>query len=318
MQKYKLGIVGASGLVGKTILTVLKEEGLLEIFDLYLIVSEKNADKEVCFNNKKYKYIKLTEDCLTLKLDVLFFSAGDDVSKIWAPRFAKLGCYVINNSNAFRKEKNVPLVVPEININQINKNTKIIANPNCSTIQLVLVLHQLLNCGEISDVIISSYQSVSGAGREAVEDLKNNTKNYFDIQIKDNIIAHIGKIGESGFCNEENKIMFETQKILQKNINIYATTVRVPVESCHGESVYLKFKNSVTKKLINKVLKCKFIKYSSKIYHNNYCKNKNETFVYRLRKPTKNEILFFVMADNLRRGAAYNAVLILKYLLKFI
>lgn len=315
MKKIKLGIVGASGLVGQNILKVLNEEHLLGGIELILITSDASAGDIIKFDNKEYKYIELSEKCLDMKLDFVIFSAGDNISKFWAPNFAKKGAYVIDNSNAFRRDKNIPLIVPEINVEKIDKNHKIIANPNCSTIQLALVLQQLSQAAKIEKVIVSSYQSVSGAGKDALDDLKFGSHKVFDINIKENVIPCIGDIQENGFCKEEDKIMFETKKILNKNIDVFATTARVPVQYCHGESVYVKFSQKVNILSVKNALKCNFIEFSDTIIHNYEVVKTNLTYVCRLRQPSETEIMFYVLADNLRRGSAYNAVLILKYLI---
>lgn len=317
MKKIKLGIVGASGLVGQTVLKVLKEEQMLEGIELILITSDKNAGKIVEFDGKKYEYIQLNEKCLDLGLNFVIFSAGDNISKLWAQNFAKKGAYVIDNSNAFRREKDIPLVVPEINVEKIDKNSKIIANPNCSTIQLALVLFKLRQIGNIEKVIVSSYQSVSGAGKEALDDLALGTQKVFNANIKENVIPCIGDIEDNGFCKEENKIMFETKKILDVDFDVLATTARVPVPYCHGESVYIKFSQKVNILSVKNMLKCKFIKISDKIIHNSDVHESNLTYICRLRQSSENEIMFWVLADNLRRGAAFNAVLILKHLINY-
>ena len=313
----KLALVGASGLVGQTVLKVLKEEGLIEKFELFLISSNRSAGKILVFNDKHYILHELCDDILKEKFDYAIFVLNEDVSKVWAKQFAKNGTTVIDNSSVFRMNKNVPLVVPEINFNIIKKSDKIIANPNCSTIQLVLVLDKLKGLADFETVVVSSYQSVSGAGKEALLDLETGSNNVFDIEIKDNFIAQIGKISENKFCSEENKIMLESQKILNKKFNISATTVRVPIKFCHGESVYVKFSKKVDIEDIKKALDCENIVVSEDIFYPTDCENTNETYVFRLRKHSDNEILFFVIADNLRRGAAYNAVQILKRVCDF-
>ena len=314
MKVLKLGIVGASGLVGQTILNVLKEENMINLFELYLITSDSSAGKNIVYDGKIYKYILLDKNCLNLKLDFVIFSAGDVISKLWAKDFAERGTYVIDNSNAFRREEETPLIVPEINIKKITKNNKIISNPNCSTIQLAIVLDKLLNLSQINKIIINSYQSVSGAVKDALDDLYYGSHKKFKVNIRDNIIAKIGEIEENDYCTEENKIIFETKKILNQEFSIYATAVRVPLDFCHGESVYIEFSQKVDILDIKNMLKCNYIVVSDEIIHNIDSKNKNLTFVFRVRKAGDNGIMLFIMADNLRRGAAYNAVMILKHL----
>lgn len=313
----KLALVGASGLVGQTVLKVLKEEGLIEKFELFLISSNRSAGKILVFDDKHYILHELCDDVLKEKFDYAIFVLNEDVSKVWVKKFAENGTMVIDNSSVFRMNKNVPLVVPEINFNIIKKSDKIIANPNCSTIQLVLVLDRLKKLADFESVVVSSYQSVSGAGKEALLDLETGSNNVFDMGIKDNFIAQIGKCSENKFCSEENKIMLESQKILKDKFNISATTVRVPIRFCHGESVYIKFSKNVDIEEVKKSLDCEYIVFSDDMFYPKDCENTNETYVFRLRKHSDNEILFFVIADNLRRGAAYNAVQILKKLCDF-
>ncbi len=311
MKKIRVGIVGASGLVGLTILDVLREEKLLTKVELVLITSEKNQGKEFIFENKTYKYLSLQKS-LKMKFDAVFFSAGDEISKNYAYNYVQNGAVVIDNSNAFRKIADVPLVVPEINANLINEKTKIVANPNCSTIQLAIVLDRLLQLGKIDNLVVSTYQSVSGAGKLALDDLKNGTEKHFGFDIRNNIVPQIGALDQDGSCTEENKIMFEVQKILNQKISIFATAVRVPIPYCHGESVYLKFSQKIDKNSVKKVLKCDFIENFDEICLPTDCFNQNKTYICRLRQVSEHEIMFFVLADNLRRGAAYNAVMIFR------
>ena len=216
----KLALVGASGLVGQTVLKVLKEEGLIEKFELFLISSNRSAGKILVFDDKHYILHELCDDVLKEKFDYAIFVLNEDVSNVWVKKFAKNGTTIIDNSSVFRMNKNVPLIVPEINFNIIKKSDKIIANPNCSTIQLVLVLDRLKKLADFESVVVSSYQSVSGAGKEALLDLETGSNNVFDMGIKDNFIAQIGKCAENKFCSEENKIMLESQKILKDKFNI--------------------------------------------------------------------------------------------------
>lgn len=316
MFMIKVAIVGASGLVGQEIVRCLVEEGLIEKINLTLYSSEKSAGQKICICEKEYVFEKLSEQALSQKFDIVFFSAGDEISKNWAQKFVQSGSFVIDNTNAFRKDKNVPLVVPEINACEI-KNSKLIANPNCSTIQMVVVLDRLKVLSKIKKVVVSTYQSVSGAGKEAVFDLQNKTKNCIVEGIYDNVIAKIGGIDENGHSSEENKIMFETNKILNDNIKVIATAVRVPVPYCHSESVYVEFENDIDLSDVENLLNVPHIRFSkSEIFLPSIAQKSNLTFVCRMRKCEKNSLAFFVVADNLRRGAAYNAVKIFDYLLK--
>lgn len=312
----KLAIVGVSGLVGQSVLDVLKEERIFEKMELIMISSDRSAGKEFVYCGRTYKMIELNEKVFELGIDYAIFVVGEDISKVWVPRFSERGIVVIDNSSAFRLAKNVPLVVPEINLSDIKSLDKIIANPNCSTIQLVIVLDKLRKIAGLDTVVVSSYQSVSGAGRDALLDLENKTRKVFECGINDNFIARIGSIAENMNCSEENKIILETQKILGEKVNVVATTVRVPIRFCHGESVYVKFKGNVDANKIKESLACEYIKISDDLFYPSECAGSNLTYVCRLRQHSENEILFFVIADNLRRGASFNAVEILKRLIE--
>ncbi len=317
MKNLKIAIIGATGLVGQTLIKVLDEEGLFDSSEITLYVSKRSAGKEYMFKGRRFRFIELDERALNQKFDIVFFSAGSAVSRVWAEKFAELGAYVIDNTSEFRRLKSVPLVVPEINFETISQDTKIISNPNCTTIELAVVIEKLKQLSKIKKIIISTYQSVSGAGRRAVCDLKNNAKNVFKYGINDNLIAKIGEIQENGYSEEENKIMFELPKILDEDIDVSATAVRIPVEICHGESVYVEFESMVNLIDVYSVLECDYIKFLT----DDVCevcdvKNQNQTFVCRIRQKSETELEFFILADNLRRGAAYNAVLIMKKLIE--
>ncbi len=199
MGGLKIAIVGATGLVGETILKVLYEEDLFFGNDISLYVSKRSAGKEYLFKGRRFRLVELTEKEANKKFDFVFFSAGSDVSLKYAKLFAKNGAFVIDNTNAFRRENDVPLVVPEINFDKVSFGAKIISNPNCSTIQLAVVLDKLRLLSKIEKVVVSTYQSVSGAGRCALCDLKNNAKNMFKYGINNEIIAKIGEIHENGY-----------------------------------------------------------------------------------------------------------------------
>ena len=241
------------------------------------------------------------------------FSAGENVSLVWAEKFIKCGAVVIDNTNAFRREQSVPLVAPEIN-GKMLKNQKLISIPNCSTIQLAVVVHELQKLINVKKLIVSTYQSVSGAGKQALLDLQQHKTNVFKEGINKNIIPQIGVVGENGFCLEEDKIMFELNKILKTNIEVFAATVRVPIPNCHGESVYVEFDSEPNLTEIIKQLKnvphIKFLE--NEVAVPTKCVGLNTTFVCRLRKTSKNSIMFFIVADNLRRGAAFNAFKIIE------
>ena len=312
----KLAIVGATGLVGQSVIKVLNEEGLFDRFQIFMIGSSQSAGKVLIFNNKYFTILELDESVFELGLDYAIFLTKEDVSAVWVKKFAEHGIISIDNSSAFRLEKNIPLVVPEINLYEIKAADNIIANPNCSTIQLVVVLDKLMKLGKIKQVVVSSYQSVSGAGKEALFDLLDDTTNVFKCGIKDNLIAQIGRIEANGNCTEENKIINETKKILNLDAEIVATTVRVPISFCHGESVFVKFENETNLGEIKKVLSCDYISVRDDLFYPNKCVGSNLTYVSRLRKPAADSLQFFVIADNLRRGASYNAVKILENISK--
>ncbi len=313
---FKIAIVGASGLVGKKIIEVLMEQNLLENAELKLFVSGKKDYETILVKGKIFSICVLTDETKNKKFDIVFFSAGDEVSAAWAEIFAKNGAFVIDNSNAFRRRRDIPLIVPEINSHLITAKNKIISNPNCSTIELAVVVERLLNLGEISQIIVSTYQSISGAGSEALSGFlqkKQETK----FGIRDNIIAQIGEILENGYSLEEDKIMFELNKITGSNCKVSATAVRVPIPYCHGESVFVRFKNKIKLDEVKRLFNQNYLKFhETEICYPVVIANTDITHVFRLREVSENEITFFIIADNLRRGAAYNAVMIAKYILK--
>lgn len=316
MKNLKIAIVGATGLVGETILKILYEENLFWGNEITLYVSRRSAGKEYLIFGRKFRFVELNENEAKKSFDIVFFSAGTDVSLKYAKLFSESGAFVVDNTNAFRREKDVPLVVPEINAHLINENTKIISNPNCSTIELAVVIEKLMFLSDIEKVVVSTYQSVSGAGRRALYDLKNNAKNVFKYGINDEIIAKIGEIQENGASLEENKMMFELSKILNKEIDVSVTAVRVPTSVCHGESVYVKFKNDVNLIDVFATLDHEHIKVSNDMVYLTDVRGTNLTHVFRIRQHKSDELEFFVIADNLRRGAAFNAVLIAKEIIE--
>ena len=309
----KLAIVGATGIVGQSVLDVLKEEGLSKRFEIFMLGSVRSSGKDLIYDGKRYFIKEINEEILKIGFDYSIFVTTEEVSCDWVEKFSNYGV-VIDNSSVFRMKENIPLIVPEINFKDIRSEDKIIANPNCSTIQLVLVLDKLRKVADIDTVVVSSYQSVSGAGRDALQDLEKGTRNVFECGIKDNFIARIGAIDQNLNCSEENKIINETQKILNQDIKIFATTVRVPIHFCHGESVYVKFKKKVNLDLIKKCLECDYIELTEDLFYPKDCARTNLTYVCRLRQQSDTEVLFFVIADNLRRGASFNAIEILKKL----
>lgn len=311
----KIAVIGATGLVGKKVIEQLKEKN----FEIIAYATKKSKGKKVCgisVNTLTRLSIK--------KVDFAIFSAGSETSKKFAPLFAKKGAIVIDNSSAFRKNKDIPLVVPEINASSISESSKIIANPNCSTIQLVLVLFYLSKTSKIKRVIVSTFQSASGGGEKGIFDLENKTTLKFPHILSDDLLPQIGKFQDNLYSEEENKIMFETQKILDTNIDICSTCVRVPIHFCHGESVNVEFENEVDIELVKEKLETSNgIVLNDNPKENIYplCKNAHgstKIHVGRIRKDpsNKNAINLWIVSDNVLKGASTNAIQILEYLLK--
>lgn len=329
MKAYNIAIIGASGMVGKKMLEVLFEKNI-NIKNLYLFASKNSAGKTITYKGKKYKIIELTEaNILSRKIDFALNATDASVAKIFVPIFAKNGTIVIDNSSCFRMNDDVPLIVPEVNFADIKGHKNIISNPNCSTIQAVVVLSPLHKKYGIKRIVFSTYQAVSGAGKNGVIDYKNGIKGIsqktFPYPIFNNVIPHIDKFDEDGYTKEEHKMINETRKILNDySIKITATTVRVPVLNSHSESINIEFKNpceieDVKKNLANS----KGLVLIDDIEKNAYptpliANGRDEVFVGRVRKDfsAKNAINLWVVADNIRKGAASNAVQILEKLIE--
>ena len=327
MKKYKIAIVGATGLVGETLLKVLEERQIPNL-EYTLFCSSKSAGKNINFMNCEYMTKELKEDSFDSGFNFAIFTANSEISKHYAPIAVSKGCLVIDNSSEFRMDKNVPLIVPEVNLKDIIKHNGIISNPNCSTIQAVVVLKPLDDKFKIKRIIYSTYQAVSGAGKLGLDDLINhaegNNLKKFNQPIFNNCLPHIDLFLENGYTKEEMKLINETKKILNNyNLNITATAVRVPVENCHGESINIEFEKSFTLDEIYSVLKnspniivqdnAVLSKYPTPVNVNGH----NEVFVGRIRKDfsIENGLNLWVVADNLRKGAATNAVQILEKLI---
>ena len=324
----RCAIVGATGLVGSTFLKVL-EEKKLPIDEYVLLASKKSAGKEVIFMNKKYIVEELTKDTfLNNRFNYALFSAESEISLEYSPIAANNGCIVIDNSSAFRMKDNVPLIVPEVNKEMIEKNNGIIANPNCSTIQAVIPLKVLHERYTLKRVIYSTYQAVSGAGIKGIKDLENTSKGNratkFIYPIFNNCLPHIDVFLENDYTKEEMKMILETRKILNlPNLNITATCVRVPVKNCHCESINVEFEQEFDilelKQLLNKkdgIVVLDDIK--KNIYPlPTFVDGKDDVFVGRIRRDysVKNGLNFWCVADNIRKGAATNAVQILEELI---
>ncbi|MBR2498522.1 MAG: aspartate-semialdehyde dehydrogenase [Clostridia bacterium] len=321
MKKYNVAVVGATGMVGRKFLQVLEERNL-PVENYYLFASAKSAGKKVDFMGKQYEIIELAEKNLDGKnIDIALFSAGGDVSKEFAPIFAKHGILVIDNSSAWRRDENVPLVVPECNANDILWHNNIIANPNCSTIQAMVVLKPLHEAFKIKRVIYSTYQAVSGAGVKGFNDLKGGicgeAPQKFPYPIFGNCIPHIDVFMDNGYTKEEDKMIFETKKILNdQDIKVTATCVRVPVYYGHSESINIEFEKPCTVEQVKEVLKnAEGVVIEDDTANLVYpmaltAENKDEVFVGRIRKDDTVEsgINLWCVADNIRKGAATNAV----------
>ena len=325
----RIAVCGATGLVGGVMMKVLEERNL-PITEFLPVASDKSIGKEVTFKGKIYKVIGMKE-AVSLKPAIALFSAGGGTSLEWAPKFAEVGTIVIDNSSAWRMDPTKKLVVPEINANTLTKEDKIIANPNCSTIQMVVALNLLHKKYKIDRLIVSTYQSVTGTGKKAVDQMMNERKGIYDgpmaykYQIDMNCIPHIDVFLDNGYTKEEIKMVNETKKIMgDESIRVTATTVRVPVMGGHSESVNVEFKNEFdldeVKKIISETPGCilkddvQNFQYPMPLID---AHNKDEVFVGRLRRDeTQPKTLnMWIVADNLRKGAATNAVQIAQYLI---
>ncbi len=321
MKKYNIAVVGATGMVGNKFLEVLTERQL-PAENYYLFASAKSAGKEIDFMGKPHKVIELKEEnILDKKIDIALFSAGGEVSKQYAPIFAKHGTLVIDNSNAWRRDKSVPLVVPECNAEDIVWHKNIIANPNCSTIQAVVALKPLHDAFKIKRIVYSTYQAVSGAGVKGFNDLKGGIcgekPQKFPYPIFGNCLPHIDVFLDNGYTKEEDKMIFETKKILgDDSIKITATCVRVPVYYGHSESVNVEFEKPCTVDEVRKVLEnAPGVIVQDDASNNVYpmpitAENNDEVFVGRIRKDdtVPSGVNLWIVADNIRKGAATNAV----------
>ena len=325
---YNIAIVGASGLVGGTFLKVLEERDL-PIKNLYLFASARSAGKEIIFKGKTLVIEELTENSFDREIDIALFSAGGDISKKFAPIASEKGVIVVDNSSAWRMDENVPLVVPEVNPEDIFKNNGIIANPNCSTIQSVVPLKIIDELYGIKRVVYSTYQAVSGSGIKGIEDLQRGLKGEepktYPHPIVNNCLPHIDSFLENGYTKEEEKMINETRKILnKKNLPITATCVRVPVLNGHSISINVELEREANlEELKVKFRETKGIVLEDDVKNNRYplateANGTDEVYVGRLRKDFSIEkgLNLWVVADNIRKGAATNAVQIAEILMK--
>lgn len=331
MKNYKLAIVGATGLVGRTALKVLEEKNIPN-FEYTLFSSSKSAGTKLKFLDKEYVVQELKDNSFDSGFDFAIFSAGAETSKHFAPIAASKGCIVIDNSSAFRMDDDVPLIVPEVNFKDLINHNNIIANPNCSTIQAVVVLKPLDDNFKIKRIVYSTYQAVSGAGKLGLQDLENGCNAHssnthllkFSHPIYDNCLPHIDSFLINGYTKEEMKMINETRKILgHTNLPITATAVRVPVKNCHGESINIEFENSFSIDDVKSILKkSSGIVVQDDIQNDIYplateANGHDEVFVGRIRKDYSiaNALNLWVVADNLRKGAASNAIQIIEKLI---
>ena len=328
MKKYKFALVGATGLVGRTAIKVL-EEFDLPLSEITFFASSRSAGSKLSYKGKEYIVKELTDTSFDEGFDFAIFSAGGDTAKHFAPIASQKGCVVVDNSSAFRMEENVPLIVPEVNSEEIKNHHGIIANPNCSTIQAVVPLKVLDDKYKIKRIVYSTYQAVSGAGQKGVNDLENGLKGEapkkFPYQIVNNCLPHIDVFLENGYTKEEMKMVNETRKILKRpDLKVTATAVRVPVINSHSESINVEFENDFDlKELIETLKNSEGIVVVDNPEKNSYplatqASGHNEVFVGRIRRDESVPygINFWDVADNIRKGAATNAVQIVQKLIE--
>lgn len=325
--QMKIAVVGATGMVGSVLLKLLEERNF-PISEMLPVASRRSAGRELVFKGKLHKIIGMDE-AIAARPDIAIFSAGGETSLEWAPKFAEIGATVIDNSSAWRMDPTKKLVVPEINANLLTKEDKIIANPNCSTIQLVMALAPLHKKYQMKRVLVSTYQSVSGTGVKAVRQLENEIKGIrgemaYPYPIHKNAVPHCDVFEENGYTKEEMKLAREPQKILDdRTFSISATAVRIPTAGGHSEAINVEFRNDFDLKEIRKILhETPGVTLQDNPSTNTYpmpmyAHNKDEVFVGRLRRDETqpNTLNLWVVSDNLRKGAATNAIQIAEYLL---
>ena len=329
MKLINVAIVGATGMVGRTFLKIL-EERKFPIKNLYLFSSAKSAGTTVKFNEKNYTVEELNEDVFNRDIQIALFSAGGEISKKYAPIAASKGVLVIDNSSYWRMNPNVPLVVPEVNPEDVKKHKGIISNPNCSTIQAMVPLKPLDDNYKLKRVIYSTYQAVSGSGVRGIQDLEKGIKgeqtNFYPHQIAFNCLPHIDDFTENGYTKEELKMINETMKIFNNyNMQVTATTVRVPVKNGHSESINIEFENPFElDELVSKLKNTPGVVVIDNPSNLEYptafeLSGRDEVFVGRIRRDfsVQNGINIWVVADNIRKGAATNAVQIAELVLKY-
>lgn len=323
----KIAVIGATGMVGRVMLQLLEERNM-KIDELLLVASEKSVGKEISFGGRMVKIISMT-DAIDARPDIALFSAGGEASITWAPKFADVGSTVIDNSSAWRMNPNHKLIVPEINGNQLTKSDKIIANPNCSTIQMVMALAPLKIKYGIKRIVISTYQSISGTGKDAVQQMENERNGVagnmvYPYPIDKNCLPHCDVFLDNDYTKEEMKLVNEPRKILgDHSLAITATAVRVPVEGGHSEALNVEFHQDFEINDVRKIIH----ETDGLVLQDNpdtntypmpkYAHNRDEVFVGRLRRDESqpNTLNMWVVSDNLRKGAATNTIQIAEYLI---
>jgi len=332
-MSYNVAVLGATGAVGHEMLTILEERNF-PIENIYALASKRSVGKEVSFGDKILK-VENVDDFDFSNADIALFSAGSDVSKKWAPIAGEKGCIVIDNTSYFRMDPDVPLIIPEVNPEALEdyRNKNIIANPNCSTIQMLVALKPLHDLSIIKRVVVSTYQSVSGAGKSAMDELWNQTRKMFfneTVEVKNftkkiafNVIPHIDKFLDDGSTKEEQKMVNETKKILDNSIEVNATCVRVPVFIGHSESINVEFESNISIEEIRDALaEAEGISLIDDIKNDVYitpidCVSDFAVFISRLRidQTVPSGINMWVVSDNLRKGAALNSIQIAEELI---
>ncbi len=323
----KLAVVGATGMVGNVMLEVLAERNF-PLTELLVVASERSVGKTISYRGKDYTVIGL-QDAVDQKPDIALFSAGGGTSIEWAPKFAEVGTTVVDNSSAWRMDATIKLIVPEINAGELDKDDKIIANPNCSTIQLVVALAPLHEKYKIKRLVISTYQSISGTGVKAVQQLENEYKGIkgemaYPYPIHRNALPHCDVFEANGYTKEEMKLVNETKKILNDyTISVTATAVRIPVSGGHSESINVEFKNEFEVSEIRRILhNADGVTVQDNLDTNTYpmpiyANGKDDVFVGRIRRDESQAktLNMWVVSDNLRKGAATNTIQIAEYLI---
>ncbi len=324
MKKYNVAVLGATGLVGSKILEIL-EERKFPIGDLRLLASKRSENEKVIFNNQEYRVKVLSEESFNEDIDIGFFAAGGGISEKYVPIAASKGIVAIDNSSVFRMDSQVPLVVPEVNPQAIKGHKNIIANPNCSTIQCMPPLKAIMDKYGIERLVFSTYQSVSGSGTMGLRDLDEGLSEFYPHPIRGNVLPHIDVFLENGYTKEEMKMIEESKKILgDDDLKITATAVRVPVRFAHSVSVNLQLKSSFEVEDIKELMKNqKGIVLKDDIENMEYpipqdAEGRDEIFVGRIRRDfsLENGLNLWIVADNIRKGAALNAVQIGELLIK--